>query len=176
LGEAAAALSVCGDRPELKQHVLEALVLLKRYPDAEKLAFDLSAKPPRDRRALGRLAHNLGRVFQHTRHPKEAEVWLRRELALGQADCETLLLLAEAARAQGNIEHTADALDAAFKCGKEQDPSLLIAAATFLAEAGYATRARSFLDQCAGRPLSADQAEQLERVRQGLAAAAGPRP
>jgi hypothetical protein len=158
------ALEVCSDRPEVAQHVLEAFVLLRRFKDAAPLAKSLAQNPPGDRRAIGRLSLNLGQTFFHTGTPVEAERWLTQAVNLGHGGCRTFILLGEAARTQGAIDRAADRLERAFSCGGERDPSLLIAAATWLAETGDHERARRLLGRSKTMKLSEDQAEQVTRV------------
>jgi len=159
----------CGETPERNLQLLEALVRTRGFSEALPVAVKLTESPPRDRRGHGFLARLLGLTFLGNRQPEVAERWLLRAHELGNRDCTLLRLLGEAARDRGQLTKAAERLEAAYACGKRRDPSLLIAAATWIArqaEVSAEERALALrlLETAGKHTLSPNQAAQARQV------------
>lgn len=164
---APAALARCS-APELDLYYLEALVALGRFEEAESVARRLAAEPPRDRRAHGRVAALVGTTLVARGRTAEARPFVESAVRLGALPCSSFVAMTEAARKAGRLVEAAAHAETAFECGGQKDPSLLVAAATFLGQAGERERARSLLARTRGLTLSSDQADQARALESEL--------
>lgn len=171
---APAAVARCGT-PEIDAYYLEALYQTRRFDLAEPVARRLAARAPRDVRGHGRIAAVAGLTLLERGHTLEAKPLLEAGVRAGALGCASFVALAEAARRHGRPIEAATHAETAYACGAGRDPSLLVAAATWLAENGERERARAVLARLRGRDLSADQAAQVEAVERELANPVTPR-
>ncbi|MCC6217696.1 MAG: hypothetical protein IT376_22750 [Polyangiaceae bacterium] len=169
----------CSDAPDVQIDVLATLLRQQRREEAVALARKLLARPPADRRGHAQLAELAGSALLAGGYPGEAEPLFVQALRLGGGSCRSWIAAGEAARASGQSSRAADHLERAWECGKKADPSLLLAAATWLVEAhGDAARIGGLLDRAASSRLEPDQAAQLATLRaalRGAASAGSPR-
>ncbi|MFI5299102.1 MAG: hypothetical protein ACHREM_13480 [Polyangiales bacterium] len=163
------ALAVCGRTPERVSDLLDAAVRTQRWVEASSLADEAVAHPPRDPRGNRRLTFDIGTAFVARGRGVDGERWLGKTVELGTPMCALpWIAMAEATRARKDIPGAAKRLENAYECGGKRDPSLLIAGATWLADAGESDRARALLGRAAGHTLSPDQAAQAAMVSKAL--------
>lgn len=163
------ARELCPDHPALGLYQLDALVQLRRFEAAEPVARRLLETPPRDVRNHGRLAYLAGVTLLERGDTQAAAPLFESAVRLGHASCRSFIVLAEAAKARKRIVEAAGHLEKAYQCGGGKDPSLRVAAATWLFEAGEAEAARAALSSLQGLALSEDQAAQVGMLSRALA-------
>jgi len=167
-GRGGAALERCPDDPDVQLYVLDALVQLRQFQEAEPLALKLVASPPRDLRNHGRLAFLAGVTLLNRGETLRAKPLLEKAVRLGQTSCRSFIALAEAAKARGRVVEAAAHLETAFQCSGGKDASLRVAAATWLLDAGEREPAHRALAGLRGLSLSDDQAQQVTALRRAL--------
>jgi len=161
------AVKRCGNEERLRLfHLFTALVALNHYHEAEPQARQLLEHPPRAARAHGRLALLAGEVFLHTGKPGLARQWLVKARKLGLRSCKVEQGLARAALALGHPRVAALQLEAAFRCGNERNPDVLITAGLWWIYAGRADLAEGIFSLLRKRfSLSPQQAARVEALR-----------
>jgi tetratricopeptide (TPR) repeat protein len=155
-------------QPEVRLYQLEALVQLGRYEQAEPVARQLIAAAPHDRRSHGRIAALAGVTLLERGYTLEAKPLIEMAVRLGTLTCASFIQLAEAARRNARPVEAAEHAESAYVCGGRRDPSLLVAAATWLTAAGERARALSVLARIRGLGLTPDQAEQVAALERSL--------
>lgn len=161
------AVKQCGNKERLRLfHLFTALVALNHYHEAAPLARRLLEHPPRAARAHGRLALLAGEVFLHTDKPGLARQWLVKARRLGLRSCKVEQGLAHAALGQGRPRVAALQLEAAFRCGNERNPDVLITAGLWWIYAGRADLAEGIFSLLRERfSLSPRQAARVEALQ-----------
>ena len=168
---ARSAMEPCGRTPERVADLLDAAVRTGRVAEAEALADEALASPPRDPRGHARVALDAGLTYNARGRAAEAEKWLATSLSLGMDACALPWVpLAEAARARKDVAEAATRLENAYACGGRTDPSLLLAAATWLSEVRDFERVSKVLSQAEAHQLASDQAAQAAFLRKLLPA------
>jgi predicted Zn-dependent protease len=148
--------------------LLEGLIGSGSFDEALPVAEQLIDEPPADARSHGRVALLAGEAVLQSGDGARAEQLFLEAVRRGASSCRLQRLLAEAAHLRGEPLVGADRAVEAFRCGGERDAALLLAGASWAADAGDRSRVGSLLRRLETMRLSADQAERRGRLARWL--------